>query len=274
MTPGPARYILVCDYGSGWTKATLFGTVDGVRRLVATRSFPTPTLDGFQPDLDAATVQSERAMRELTGVQGSDSLEDRQDDLRVRLVPVGSSAPPMSVVLVCVHAKAAQRLADQIRAASYIGEIRAGSIAGLLSPWTIRDGYRPDLVLLVEGRTPLTPAQQKALDRLLTRLGADTQRVPVLHCVPEGVESGATTLQGRTETDTVRCDLLARSLATRSGHRPAPATPGVLSSLASARECNWTHAARSGLLVSQRRSVRHDLHPIRRRHRYWRATAA
>ena len=208
-TPGPAPYALVCDFGSAWTKTTLFGTVGGARRLVATRSFPTPTLDGIRPDLDAATVQAEHVMRELTGAQVSGSLEGSQDDLRVRRVPVGSSAPPMSLVVVCVDAKAARHLADQIRAASYIGEIHAGSIAGLLNPWTIRDGYRPDLVLLVEGRTPLTPAQQQALDRLLTRLGTDTRQVVVLHCVPEGIESGATALLSRTEAVTVRCDLLA-----------------------------------------------------------------
>ncbi len=262
----------MCDFGSGWTKATLFGTVDGARRLVATRSFPTPSLDGFRPDLDAATVQAQRAMRELTGLQGSGSLEERQDDLGVRLVPVGSSAPPMSVVLVCVDAKAARRLADQFRAASYIGEIHAGSIAGLLSHWTLRDGYRPDLVMLVEGRTPFTPAQQQALEQLLTRVGADTRLVPVLHCLPEGVESDATALLGRTETDMVRCDLLARS-----PHGLAAVRRRLL--LQYSRHSR-RHASEVGdlppsrLFVSQRRNVCHDLRPLRRRHRSSRLTAA
>ncbi len=150
-------------------------------------------------------------MWELRRVQGSGSLEDRQDDPRVRLIPVGSCAPPMSMALVCVDATLPIRLADQLRAASYIGEIRAGSIEGLLSYYSIRDGYRPDLVLLAEGRAPFTLVQQQALDQLLKRLGANTHLVPVLHCTPEGVESGATTLLGRTESDPVRCDLLAHS---------------------------------------------------------------
>jgi len=208
--PGIAPYTLVCDYGSGWTKATLFGKVGGTPRLIATRSVPTPTIDGVVPDLLAATLQAERAIRAMAGVPGFGSAEGDLYDLRAALLPVGSCAPPMSVVLAGVDSKAVRRVASQLQEASYIREIHAGSIADLLPAGRLPSGYRPDVVVLLEGQAPLPLAQQQPLAQLLARVGADTRLVPVLHCVPEGVESAAAVMLGRMDTDVVRCDLLAR----------------------------------------------------------------
>nr|MDQ3326924.1 glutamate mutase L [Chloroflexota bacterium] len=209
-TPGIAPYTLVCDYGSVWTKATLFGKAAGASRLIATRSIPTPTTDGLAPDLVAATVQVERAMQEQTGVPNFGLSEGDLYNLRASLVPVGSSAPPMKVVLVCADSRAVRRVAEQLREASYIKEIHAGSVAELLNHGTLPGAYRPDVVLLLEGNVPLPQSQQLPLAQLLARVGADTRLVPVLHCVPEGVDSGAAAMLGRMDTEVVHCDLLAR----------------------------------------------------------------
>ncbi|MEJ7652814.1 MAG: hypothetical protein WKH64_05460 [Chloroflexia bacterium] len=49
----------------------LFGAVDGVQRLIATRAAPTPTTPSGTPNLHAATMDALQRMKLLTGVPES-----------------------------------------------------------------------------------------------------------------------------------------------------------------------------------------------------------
>ena len=208
---GPASpYTLVCDYGSLWTKATLFGVVAGAPRLLTTCAVPTPTGPNGDPDLRAATEHAGQRLRSLTGIPALPSEEGDGEAPGISLLPVGSAADPLDIVLIAPDRAAARRMATLLEAASYISSIRSGTVADLLAGGVPPTGYRAGVVLLVEGGKGFAGRDSQALAQLLARTGADTRLIPVLHCLPDGAHSAVSGVLSRTDSRELRVDLLGK----------------------------------------------------------------
>lgn len=206
-----ARYTLVCDYGSLWTKGTLVGDVDGTSRLLATCAAPTPTDDAGRKDLRAATLQIAEKLRSLTGIPSAlpaDAIGGEQ--LEVSLIPVGSATPAMRIVLIAPDGGSARRAASLLEDASYIESIRAGTVSELLEDAGLAVGPRPDAVILIEARSGIPQAEVRSLAQLLARTGVDTRLVPMIHCRPGDFESPAGGLLRRLEPEVVLADLTGK----------------------------------------------------------------
>jgi len=200
----------VCDYGSTWTKATLVGAVDGVQRLIATRAAPTPTTPSGTPNLHAATMDALQRMKLLTGVPESlpaTRADGDEGEVEVAILPVGSSAPPMTVVVVAPNSGLARSTATLLADCSYVGTIHSGAVVELLANARLGPRSRPDAVIVVEGRSGFPPNETQNIARLFARTGVDTRLVPLLYCRPDEPTGGVAEFVGRLASTVVVCDL-------------------------------------------------------------------
>lgn len=222
---------IVCDYGSLWTKATLFGRARRMRRLLATGTVSTPRDEAGNPDLRAATEAVSNKLRALTGLPEVSLLDGDGEDSGIALLAVGSAAPPLRLVLIAPTTPVARRAATLLSGAAYMEPIRAGSpadlLASLATAYTATARRRasdhsgsaarawPDAVLLVEGRQGMTAADTRSLAQVFARTGVDTRLVPLLYCRPEGAGTThdgrpAPALLDRLDTEVMAVDLTLR----------------------------------------------------------------
>lgn len=206
-----APHVLVCDYGSLWTKGALLGRVDGVMRRVATCAVPTPVADDGLADIRSATDALAGKLRSLTGAPDFSGSESDERSPQVELFPAGSAAPALNVVIVVPTPALATRVEGMLQGATYTGWVRSGTVTDLLVGDLGALDAHPDLVVLVEGRAGYIPAGElQLLAQLLARTGADTRLVPVLHCYPEDATAASQELLERLGADVVRADLTAK----------------------------------------------------------------
>lgn len=198
---------MVCDFGTLWTKAALVGPIAGVPRLIATVATPTVTAaDSEAPDLLRSTEAAKTALERRTGLQIS-NLVAGESQPTLRILPVGSAARPLDVLIVAPEEPTARRLAKKLRGASYLSTLRSGSSAEFLAPGSIDPTTRPDAVVLVEGDLGFEASQLESLAQLLERVGPDAHPVPVLYCRPENMRAGAQAVLQQFDVQTLTCDL-------------------------------------------------------------------